>query len=242
MCESLTAYGCFKAATTLCTAWLDNEKLTSTLTLIAATMAARASMVQIGELDAEESAGSKRWNSRARDSRATAGLIGVDAPAASVQTYWDELRAFVERFDTQDRNFALSEACARAILSVDAELALPHWLVERFSNTERGLTGAGMARRGANPAALLRVYLAFERAEEAARLALKELTLWSRRSAIDRTAHAACWFPMNTILEARDRCANDASLRHLGEALSAAIDAHGACVEKDSAMLAQVSA
>ena len=40
---------------------------------------------------------------------------------------------------------------------------------------------------------------------------------------------------MNTILEARDRCANDASLRHLGEALSAAIDAHGACVEKDSA-------
>lgn len=242
LCESLAAYGCFKAATTLCTAWLDNEKLTSTLTLIAATMAARASMVQIGELDAEESAGSKRWNSRARDSRATAGLIGVDAPAASVQTYWDELRAFVERFDTQDRNFALSEACARAILSVDAELALPHWLVERFTNTERGLTGAGMARRGANPAALLRVYLAFERAEEAARLALKELTLWSRRSAIDRTAHAACWFPMNTILEARDRCANDASLRHLGEALSAAIDAHGACVEKDSAMLAQVSA
>ena len=152
------------------------------------------------------------------------------------------MRAFVERFDTQDRNFALSEACARAILSVDAELALPHWLVERFTNTERGLTGAGMARRGANPAALLRVYLAFERAEEAARLALKELTLWSRRSAIDRTAHAACWFPMNTILEARDRCANDASLRHLGEALSAAIDAHGACIEKDSAMLAQVSA
>ena len=242
LCESLAAYGCFKAATTLCTAWLDNEKLASTLALVAATMAARASMAQIGELDVEESAGSKRWNARARDARATAGLIGVDAPAASVQTYWDELRAFVERFDTQDRNFALSEACARAILSVDAELALPHWLVERFTNTERGLTGAGMARRGANPAALLRAYLAFDRAEDAARLALKELTLWSRRSAIDRTAHAACWFPMHMILEARDKCATDASLRHLGEALRAAIDAHGACVEKDSAMLAQVSA
>jgi len=242
LCESLAAYGCFKAATTLCTAWLDNEKLASTLALVAATMAARASMAQIGELDVEESAGSKQWNARARDARATAGLIGVDAPAASVQTYWDELRAFVERFDTQDCNFALSEACARAILSVDAELALPHWLVERFTNTERGLTGAGMARRGANPAALLRAYLAFDRAEDAARLALKELTLWSRRSAIDRTAHAACWFPMHMILEARDKCATDASLRHLGEALRAAIDAHGACVEKDSAMLAQVSA
>ena len=102
------------------------------------------------ELSSARFARHRRFDRRRRARRVCPDVLGRGA---------DSVRRSLR---TQDRNFALSEACARAILSVDAELALPHWLVERFSNTERGLTGAGMARRGANPAALLRVYLAFE--------------------------------------------------------------------------------
>jgi nuclear pore complex protein Nup160 len=242
--QSLIAYGCFAAAKTLCTAWLDGEKLTSSLALIAGAMAARASMAQVGDasvLQAEQDAALKRWNARASDLQAIAGLIGVEAPVTSVDTYWNELRAFVERFDAPERNFALSEATARSILAVNAKLALPSWLIKRFVNPTALFSGGGMARRGADPAALLRIYLAFNRAEDAAQLALKELSFWAKRSAIDRTAHAACWFPMDLIFDARDRCANDDSLQQLCDALSAAISSHEARLKTDTQMLAQAA-
>ncbi|CEG01694.1 Nucleoporin Nup120/160 [Ostreococcus tauri] len=245
LCRLLIEYGCFTAATTLCTAWLDGEKLTSALTLVAGTMAARASMIQIGDestMLAERDDATRQENAEASDYRALAGLIGVDPVATSIDSYWSELRRFVERFDTSDRNFALSEAVARSILSIDPRIALPHWLVKRFINPESIFTSRGMARRGANPAALLRVYLEFNRVEEAAQLSLKELTSWSKRSAIDRTAHGACWFPMNLILEARDRCTQNGPLQQLREALAKAIKSHETRTKADSAMLAQVSA
>ena len=243
--RSLIEYGCFTAATTLCTAWLDGEKLTSSLKLIAGTLAARASMVQTGDesiIQADRDGATRRENARSSDVRAVAGLIGVDPVVRSVEGYWTALRVFVERFDTPERNFALSEAAARSIFSIDPRLALPSWLVKRFTNPSTLFAGSGMARRGADPAALLRVYLEFNRVEEAAQLALKELSMWAKRSAIDRTAHGACWFPMHLILEARDRCAHSASLAHLRTALSDAIAGHEKRLQADSAMLAQVSA
>ena len=87
----------------------------------------------------------------------------------------------------------------------------------------------------------MRIYLAFNRAEDAAQLALKELSFWAKRSAIDRTAHAACWFPMDLIFDARDRCANDDSLQQLCDALSAAISSHEARLKTDTQMLAQAA-
>jgi nuclear pore complex protein Nup160 len=99
-----------------------------------------------------------------------------------------------------------------------------------------------MARRAANPAALLRTYLAFNLVEDAAQLSLKELNAWSKRSAVDRTAHAACWFPMHLILEARDRCAKDNTLKSLHTTLTAAIDAYEARAKSDSDMLLRAAA
>jgi len=242
VCDSLIEYGCFQAATTLCTAWLNGEKLTSKLAVIAGTMAARAALAQIGDLSAADDAPYQKWQTVATEARGTKGLIGVDAPASSVDVYWNELRAFVERFDTLERNFAIAEASARAVLAVDARIALPKWLVERFINTPSLFSGGGMGRRGANPAALLRVYLSFDLIEDAARLALQELSTWSRRSAVDRTAHSAVWFPMDLMLEARDRCARDERLEHLCLALTTAIESHESRLKADTAMLTQVSA
>ena len=242
--ESLIEFGCFAAATTLCTAWLDGERLTSALTTIAATMAARASMHQIGDPNvmSVDGADFKLWDNQGINVNATAGLIGVQSSSTTVETYWNELRAFIERFDTPERNFALAEAAARSILTVDARIALPAWLTHRFINPSSRMTGSGMARRAANPAALLRVYLAFNLVEDAARLSLQELNAWSKRSAIDRTAHAACWFPMHLILEARDRCGKDDTLRNLQTALSAAVDAYEARAKADSDMLVRAAA
>mmetsp|Transcript_533 Transcript_533/g.1646 ORF Transcript_533/g.1646 Transcript_533/m.1646 type:complete len:1529 (+) Transcript_533:2322-6908(+) len=241
--ESLIEFGCFAAATTLCTAWLDGERLTSALTIIAATLAARASMRQIGDARiAADASAFKRWDNQGINVNATAGLIGVQSSSTTVETYWSELRSFIERFDTPERNFALAEAAARAILSVDARVALPSWLTHRFINPASRTSGAGMARRAANPAALLRTYLAFNLVEDAAQLSLKELNAWSKRSAVDRTAHAACWFPMHLILEARDRCAKDNTLKSLHTTLTAAIDAYEARAKSDSDMLLRVAA
>jgi hypothetical protein len=242
VCDSLIEYGCFQAATTLSTAWLNGEKLTSKLAVIAGTMAARAALAQIGDPSAADDAPYRKWQTVATEARGTKGLIGVDAPASSVDVYWNELRAFVERFDTLERNFAIAEASARAVLAVDARIALPKWLVERFINTPCLFSGGGMGRRGANPAALLRVYLSFDLVEDAARLALRELSTWSRRSAVDRTAHSAVWFPMDLMLEARDRCARDERLEHLRLALTTAIESHESRLKADTAMLTQVSA
>jgi len=242
VCDSLIEYGCFQAATTLCTAWLNGEKLTSKLAVIAGTMAARVALAQIGDPSTVDDAPYRKWQTVATETRGTKGLIGVDAPASSVDVYWNELRAFVERFDTLERNFAIAEASARAVLAVDAGIALPKWLVERFINTPCLFSGGGMGRRGANPAALLRVYLSFDLIEDAARLALRELSTWSRRSAVDRTAHSAVWFPMDLILEARDRCARDERLEHLRLALTNAIESHESRLKADTAMLTQVSA
>jgi len=242
--ESLIEFGCFSAATTLCTAWLDGERLTSALVIISGTMAAFASMRQIGDPSeiVHESIESKRRSAYNINNSATSGLIGVESSSKSAETYWKELRAFVERFDTLERNFALADASARAILSVDARIALPMWLKQRFINPASLTTGSGMARRSANPTALLRIYLAFDLNEDAAQLALKELIAWSKRSAVDRTAHLACWFPMDLIVESRYRCAKDHALSELGAALQAAIDAHDARVKSDSAMLLRAAA
>ena len=241
--ESLIEFGCFAAATTLCTAWLDGERLTSALTIIAATLAARASMRQIGDARvADDASAFTRWDNQGINVNATAGLIGVQSSSTTVETYWSELRSFIERFDTPERNFALAEAAARAILSVDARVALPAWLTHRFINPSSRTSGGGMARRAANPAALLRTYLAFNLVEDAAQLSLKELNAWSKRSAVDRTAHAACWFPMHLILEARDRCAKDNTLKSLHTTLTAAIDAYEARAKSDSDMLLRAAA
>ena len=90
--ESLIEFGCFAAATTLCTAWLDGERLTSALTIIAATLAARASMRQIGDARiAADASAFKRWDNQGINVNATAGLIGVQSSSTTVETYWSEL-------------------------------------------------------------------------------------------------------------------------------------------------------
>ena len=151
-------------------------------------------------------------------------------------TAWAELRAFLDAHDAAARNFAPSEAAARAVLATGASIRLPQWLSARFV-ARRGGVG-GMARRGANPTALLSAYLQYGRLEEAGRLALAELRAYRRVDAVARTKSAAAWFPEPMLAHTRDRMMEVAALEKLRMALDDALEEHRRRAEEDSAKLA----
>ena len=95
---------------------------------------------------------------------------------------WAAARVFLERHDVARRNFRPAEAAARAVLATGTQIRLPQWLVARFVRGRNEGETKGMAARDANPAALLRVYLAHNRLEEAARLAVAEVAAARRAS------------------------------------------------------------
>ena len=172
------------------------------------------------------------------------GLLGSDAAAAeaSPPAAWAALRAFLERHDTPERNFRPAEAAARAILATGAGLRLPQWLTAKFTSG-RGTPGSsGMARRGANPTALLTVYLQHGRLEEAARLALAELRSYAASaSAISRTRLSSSWFPEPLLRHACDRLLEVGALDGLRVELEGALDEHRRRAEADSRKLASFS-
>ena len=268
---SLAKYGIFAGAATLATAWTEGETLTELVTVLAATLAARAALAQMrrgGEAETRESRLASGTSlgaaaGRAAASAATAaamaavddatrrasadtsalgvgGLLGADPTRLDADvdpaTAWAELRAFLDAHDVAARNFAPSEAAARAVLATGASIRLPQWLSARFV-ARRGGVG-GMARRGANPTALLSAYLQYGRLEEAGRLALAELRAYRRVDAVARTKSAAAWFPEPMLAHTRDRMMEVAALENLRMALDDALEEHRRRAEEDSAKLA----
>jgi nuclear pore complex protein Nup160 len=99
-----------------------------------------------------------------------------------------------------------------------------------------------MARRGANPTALLTVYLQHGRLEEAARLALAELRSYAASaSAISRTRLSSSWFPEPLLRHACDRLLEVGALDGLRVELEGALDEHRRRAEADSRKLASFS-
>ena len=286
---SLCAHGLFRAATKLACSWREGEALTELVTVIAATLAARAALAQtrsrggtssslgrlrcgLGSIDGDLGAGCAAAVGEAvaaaaeppprtpTASLATAGGVlgseAIDAAAAeaSPAAAWAALRAFLETHCTVERNFAPTEAAARAALAADpsSSLRLPQWLTRRFTRGRGGGDGGagggaaaagGMARRGANPTALLAIYAQHGRLEEAARLAIAELRAHARGAdAVTRTRFAAAWFPTPLLMHVRDLVARVPALDGLRAELDHELDEHRRRAEADSAKLAGFAA
>ena len=278
---SLCAHGLFRAATKLACSWCEGEALTELVTVIAATLAARAALAQtrgytaagrfrgFQRVDGELGAGCAAKAAEAVAAiteppprTATASLVSaggvlgseaIDAAAseASPAAAWAALRAFLETHCTAERNFAPTEAAARAALSAGSStLRLPQWLTRRFTrgrgsgDAAGGGGGAGgMARRGANPTALLAVYAEHGRLEEAARLAIAELRAHAQGAdAVTRTRFASAWFPMPLLMHVCDLVSQAPALDGLRAELESAIDEHRRRSEADSAKLAGFAA
>lgn len=78
----------------------------------------------------------------------------------------------------------------------------------------------------------------------AARVALKELELYSRTSAMNRIKHNAVWLPMDAFQAVQIALDEDASSnknKHIADALRGAIESQRNQMEKDAKTLAQVN-
>lgn len=94
------------------------------------------------------------------------GLIGVEVLVMFVDTYWNELRVFVERFDASECNFVFFEVIVWLIFVVNVKLVFLSWFIKCFVNFIVFFSGGGMVRCGADFAAFLRIYFAFNRVED----------------------------------------------------------------------------
>ena len=269
----LCAHGLFQSATKLACSWCEGEALNELVTVIAATLAARAALAQtsIGtsvgsnrEYAIDRALGAAAGAAAAALGEAVAasdepiprsataslasagGVLGGEAIASaaadvSPAAAWSALRAFLDKHCTPERNFAPSEAAARAALAAgaNASLRLPQWLVRRFTRGRAEGTSGGMARRGANPTALLVAYVQNGRLEEAARLALAELRAHAAGTdAVTRTKFTAAWFPTPLLMHVCDLTAQDSKLDGLRLELEAELDKHRRRSEADTAKLA----
>ena len=122
------------------------------------------------------------------------------------------------------RNFAPSEAAARAVLATGASIRLPQWLSARFV-ARRGGGGAGAPRREplgrCSPA-----YLQYGRLEEAGGPRSPSCARARRVDAVARTKSAAAWFPEPMLAHTRDRMMEVAALEKLRMALDDALEEH----------------
>jgi len=172
------------------------------------------------------------------------GRVGDDADAGDVtaEAHWAALRRFIAAHDAACGH-ALRYAAADAALAAAPAAALPTWLAAAFCARPGGGAGGGMARRsGADPAALLRLYLRHGALADAASLATDEVAAWATRApATERAAPAAAWMAYGAIE------ATLAALRAGGEAaradsLAAAVARHADGAERDAATLRQIAA
>ncbi|KAK9863295.1 hypothetical protein WJX84_001477 [Apatococcus fuscideae] len=136
-----------------------------------------------------------------------------------------QLQRYLSSFDTQQHAYALSPTAVDAMLSMDRHLTLPAWL--RFKFEVKAQEWSGMARPGPDPTALLRLYMKYDRLEDAADLATIFLTHWERQaSALDRQQHCGFWMPIPICHQLAHACGKAApgsglkSCRALEEALS----------------------
>jgi len=257
------AHGLFTAATTLATHWTEGEALTNLATVIAATLAARAALAQIAaggsgarptslslEPSSLEPGGGAGGYGGALAS--AGGLLGGDlgevagrgsdrGDSPDPSACWSALRSFLETHDSPARGHRLTEAAARCALAAAPALRLPQWLQARFTSGRGANGAAGMARRGANPAALLSAYLHHDRLEEAARLALAELGAATRAGGPampERAKHCAAWFPEPALHATRERLRGVEALAPLGDALEQALEEYRRRADADGDALA----
>ncbi|MCO5575504.1 hypothetical protein L7F22_029305 [Adiantum nelumboides] len=110
----------------------------------------------------------------------TVGAIRVIDVVSTTTNNW--LQVYLERYTKLHPRLLV--VVAETLLSIDRLIELPYWLVEMLKGGRKA-EGEGMATAGANPSALLRIYLDFGRVTEAAMLLLDYVKARSNLS-VDR--------------------------------------------------------
>jgi hypothetical protein len=139
---------------------------------------------------------------------------------------WVASRKIVDKFENVETNGMIAHSACLGALSVNPDLELPLFLTENVHCDK-----------------LISLYLKANRPACAARVALKELELYSRASAMKRVKHNAVWLPMDAFHEVQIALDDDAfsnKKKHISGALRIAIDSHRNQLEKDAKTLAQV--
>ncbi|KAK9796306.1 hypothetical protein WJX73_000064 [Symbiochloris irregularis] len=122
------------------------------------------------------------------------------APVTTAQQGWELLQTHLQRMVASPCNGAgLPEQVAEAVLAAEDQSQLPCWLQAYFQASPDAKLG-GMAGGLADPAALLRLYLAHGRLQNAAQLAIQHLTSWQKQALdVQRQTHCASWFPASLL-------------------------------------------
>lgn len=89
----------------------------------------------------------------------TKPIVAFGSPA---KPSWDFLRRIVQDIDSPDLNFCCSKAAVHAILASGSRTHLPSWLVDKFVGSQ-----ADFSNCKADPAALVRLYLKFDKLKPA---------------------------------------------------------------------------
>jgi len=164
--------------------------------------------------------------------------IGLKLSAAgSARTAWQALQLYLEKY--RNLHPRLPVVVAESIFTVDRHMELPLWLVNIFKGGKEA-SSLGMAGLGADPAALLRIYLDFDRLAEATNLVLEYFRAWTNlrpADVIKRKHMCAVWFPY-TLLDRLQSClstSSDLAIREkLQDSLKCALQSHFKQVKVDS--------
>tara|TARA_B110000261_G_scaffold49922_1_gene59040 strand:- start:1008 stop:1304 length:297 start_codon:yes stop_codon:yes gene_type:complete len=97
-----------------------------------------------------------------------------------------------------------------------------------------------MAHRGKNPTALLNAYVSYDRLEDAARLAIREVAYFKDAPATERTKCAVSWFPEPVLVDLCERVGGVPELAGLAEALTRVMGHRKRMAEADGAKLVEM--
>lgn len=255
---ALVTHARFGSATAVAVSWAEGERLTKLLCLVAATLAARAALAQtkrsgknLSSRDFRETLNSYETTSFVDVTKlgvlATGGGVLGPSDVAPEQfvdpdAAWQNLRLFLEKHDGETRNHKLSEIAARTAFAASATIRIPQWLIARFTggSEPHGTLSQGMAHCGKNPTALLNAYVSYDRLEDAARLAIREVAYFKDAPATERTKCAVSWFPEPVLVDLCERVGGVPELAGLAEALTRVMGHRKRMAEADGAKLVEM--
>ncbi|KAL0045451.1 hypothetical protein WJX82_006982 [Trebouxia sp. C0006] len=143
----------------------------------------------------------------------------------SAAATWHAVLDSLRQHETSHHKHCLHLTAVRAALGKERRLKLPAALLAPFQAPPEGpLTG--MAGRGPDPAALLSVYLQYDRLTDAADLVLSHLAAYQKADANSRQGHCKVWFPFRIIRNLMTQLGKNVSLQKTYSLLQAALQQH----------------
>ena len=222
VCESLLKRGFFDDCSDLVSLWFSNHELRDVASQISCCAGAfAAETIQ----HSSESHHSAKLPIGFKCVKVSSSLSNSSNTLAN-ENPWVASRKIVDKFENVETNGMIAHSACLGALSVNPDLELPLFLTENVHCDK-----------------LISLYLKANRPACAARVALKELELYSHASAMKRVKHNAVWLPMDAFHAVQIALDDDAfsnKKKHIAAALRIVIDSHRNQLEKDAKTLAQV--